>query len=166
MKLVGLPQAKKAFVGMGERVHQAVVEATEEALLFIEAKAQENLRKDVYDKPRQPFAPALTGELFNSWVHELAELAGGVIGTITNTSGHAAFLEHGTDDAGTGKHWVGAVSAGALHWFNPATGESMFSSGHFVSGIVPLHFLENAVQDHRREIAAIYRAAVASAIIP
>jgi hypothetical protein len=132
-------------------------EATHEAMVFLIECAQRILDIEVYEKERPPFAPRLTYELYNSFVVEVMKAGASATGLLANTSEHAIFLEFGTDDEGTGKHFIPLVSAGALHWVNPMTGQSMFSKGHWVQGIKPIHFMERALSENRAGVAAIYR---------
>lgn len=142
-------------------IPSALHAATDEALKLIEAKAQHILQEEVYDKPHAagdaPDASA-PDSLYQSFVRELAETAGlGVTGQVRNTSPHAIFLEDGTDDEGTGHHFVPVVNGGALHWFNPLTGQPSFSKGHEVKGIVPIRFMHRALSESKPEVAVIFK---------
>ncbi len=163
IKITGLPSVRKQLSQARQRAQKAMQDATGEALLFLEAKAQEILDAEVYHKAREPYAPPLTYELYRAFVHLVQKVgAGGVIGKslmgeLVNTSPVGPFLEYGTDDEGTGEHFIPVVNAGALHFFNPATGASAFSKGHFVHGVKPIHFMERALTDHEGAVVAIYR---------
>ena len=158
LKLSGIPNVRKAFQQAHVRAQTAMLAATDEALRFLEGKAQENLDAGIYHKAREPFAPELTMDLYRAFVHRVQNVGtGGLMGELVNTDPVAGFLEAGTDDEGTGEHFVPASADGVLHFLNPMTGESVFSKGHFVHGVHPLHFMERALTEHEGEIALIYR---------
>ena len=158
LKLSGVPGVRKAFQQARARAQKAMLAATAEALRFLEAKAQENLEAGIYQKAREPFAPPLTYDLLRAFVHLVQSVGtGGLMGELVNTDPVAGFIELGTDDEGTGQHFVPASADGVLHFINPMTGESVFSKGHFVHGIHPLHFMERALTEHKGEVVAIYR---------
>lgn len=164
-KLPGLVQwGTKANRAGREAFDTAIVEA----LAFVQEKAMEILKEEVYDKERAPFAPQLTEELLNSWVHTIRTIGYGVAGTLVNTSDHAGYLEWGTDDEGLGSHVITARRAAILgrhkrrsgapllHWYDPQTGFDRYAQQVTVSGVEPLHFLERAVVLHEDEIVDIF----------
>lgn len=158
LRLTGLDQFRSWKQKVIPAAKSAMLAATEEALMMTEYWAQENLDAGIYNKEREPFATELTYELYNSWYQKGPRLIGlRVQASLANTSGHAGYIEFGTDDEGTGEHWVPVVTGKALHWIDPATGGDVFSQGHFVKGIKPLRFLERAVREHEVEIADIFR---------
>jgi len=141
IKCTGFGDAKSALKAMQPKALKAFDLAVRDALVYLEEKAHQNLNAAVYDKTRPPFAPELTHELYNSWVHEIVKVGDEVTGHLENTSGHAGFLEWGTDDGGTGSHFVSAQNVAALHWIDGATGEDRFAARVEVHGIHPTHFL-------------------------
>ena len=158
LKLSGVPNVRKAFQQAHVRAQKAMLTATDEALRLLETKAQENLDAGIYHKVRDPYAPPLTMDLYRAFVHLVQRVGtGGLMGELVNTDPVAGFLELGTDDEGTGRHFVPASAGGALHFIDPMTGESVFSKGHFVHGVHPLHFMERALTEHEGEVVAIYR---------
>lgn len=136
--------------------------ATAEALEFLEGAAQRILDAEVYDKTRPEFAPPLdknaADSLYQAFTRALeATGAAAVRGTLANTSGHAGFLEWGTDDEGTGHHFVGPAAGAALKWIDPRTGAEVYDKGHEVSGIHPIRFMQRALEGNREAVADIYR---------
>lgn len=133
-----------------------LLEAIGDALTFIESKAKENLQVGVYNKSKVRSEP-LTYDLYNDWFKKVEAIGIDVIGVLSNTSGHALYLEFGTDNEGTGEHYIPVSSDGELHWIDPVSGRELFSDeGHFVRGITPLYFLTRAVSEHETEIAKIF----------
>lgn len=160
--LTGGDVFKKRLETARANLPRVMHEATVESLELLEKAAKEFLDREIYDKARGEFAEPLDkekeGSLYASFVREVAAEGATVVrGLLLNTSPHAGFIEHGTDNEGTGSHFVPVVNAGALHWMNPATGESVFAKGGvMVKGIHPYRFMERALHENRAKIKAIY----------
>ena len=160
--LSGMDALRRRLMGARTKAQVLLSEATEEALEYVEARAKEILDQEVYSKPHgeeeDPPDKNDPDSLYASFFREFAGLARtAVSGTVGNTSEHAGFLEFGTDNEGTGSHFVPVVNGKFLHWIDAATGASAFSKGHEVKGVTPIHFLERALNDHRDGVLAIYR---------
>jgi len=157
LKLSGMDALKTRIRTAQARIPDAMEKATWEALQFLEQQAQINLDVGIYEKTRPPYADRPTYELYNAFVQDVIKVGTGDYGGILgNTSPHAPFIEHGTDDEGLGEHFVAPVKAKALHWLDPETGENLFSKGHWVSGIKPLRFMERALIEHEQQVIDIY----------
>lgn len=130
--------------------------ALAESLTLLEDACKALLDADVYGKDRPEGEQLPTHELYNAFVHQVLDAGlGEASGLLLNLSPHAIYLEFGTDDEGTGKHWVAPVNASALHWIGPG-GQDFFSGGHYVSGIHPIRFMHRALADNRSAILAIF----------
>ena len=136
---------ERARVEIRARVKSAVTEAVR----LVWDKAQGILDREVYGKAgRKPFEQVPdksdSDALFNKFRSEITSLsATAAEGTLFNDSPHAAFLEFGTDDEGTGQHFVPSAGGGVLAFINPMTGAVSFSKGHYVKEL-PLFTLCNA----------------------
>lgn len=158
LKLTGLPDLRRQLQAARRRAQTALHAATQESLIFLEGKAQEILDAEIYHKAREPYEPELTLDLYRAFVHSLQTVGvRGLKGELVNTSPHAVFLEFGTDDEGTGEHFVPAATGGVLHFINPFTGANAFSKGHFVHGIHPIRFMERALREHEADVIAIFQ---------
>jgi len=67
---------------------------------------------------------------------------------------YGVFQHEGTDDEGSGRHFVKPVDKKALRWSVP--GGFQFSRGHWVSGIKPDPFIYNAGENERANINAVF----------
>ena len=152
----GMPELRARLARMRSRVPAAFEAATSEALELVKGRAQEILLAEVYDRPRGPFAPELTGELLMAFRAERLAPFGRSAwkADLANESPHAAFLELGTDDEGTGTHTVSGNPY--LHFINAQTGAHVSAGEVTVHGIHPMHFLERALQENRAEVTAIF----------
>jgi len=161
LKLTGLPAVRRALTQARARARAAMQAATGESLILLERRAQAILDAEIYHKARDPFAEPLTYELYRAFVHLVQQVGTGGVGSslmgeLVNTSAVGAFLEYGTDDEGTGRHFVPVASGGALHFIDPLTGAGAFSKGHFVHGVKPIHFMERALREHEGEVVAVF----------
>lgn len=137
-------------------------DATGEAVALLLEKSRAILDAEVYSKSREPYDEAPdksdSDALWNSFKEQLKSLSDTASeGKLSNTSDHAIFLEYGTDDEGTGSHFVPVGEKGYLAWMDGATGAIRFSKGHEVKGIVPIRFLARALTENKSEVLGIYR---------
>lgn len=136
--------------------------ATAEAIELVQNKARAILTQEIYSKGGGSFdeAPSSSDSdsLYQAFVLNVVAIGTGVSqATLSNTSDHAGFIENGTDDEGTGSHFIPVGEKGVLAWRNGATGAISFSRGHEVKGIVPLRFMQRAMDESQGDIVKIFQ---------
>jgi hypothetical protein len=156
LTLTGADALRRRLLAARASAPERMRAAMREALLFIELRAKQILVDEVYHKSEHDRLD--DDSMFQAFFSDLAQTGNGVFrGMVGNRSPHAPFIELGTDDEGSGSHFVPVVKAGALHWLDPATGQSHFSHGHMVKGIHPIHFMQRALDENRPQVVAIFR---------
>lgn len=154
---------KKRLEAAKSKTPEALKAATKESLILLEAAAKRILEAEIAahgsDHADSPLRQNQHDSIFKSFVHQFASVgADAVSASLVNTSGHAKFVEQGTDNEGTGSHFVPVISGFALAWFDAATGEMAFSKeGIEVKGIKPYRFMERALFENRAQVIAIYQ---------
>jgi hypothetical protein len=160
LKVTGVDDLRRRLTLARSRAPQLMHAATAEALELIEARAKAILDAEIYGKSHpEGDAPNKggAGSLYSSFYRDLqATAATALRGVLGNASPHGGFIEFGTDNEGTGSHFVAPVHGKALAWSGPG-GAEVFSRGHEVKGIVPIRFMERALTEHKPEVIAIYR---------
>jgi hypothetical protein len=152
VKLTGLDKFKGKLTRAKTKLPDVVWAATLEAVVFVEEQAKLILDEKVYDAPRKPFEPELTGELRDdSWYTDIYREGGTVFAELQNYHHAAWFLEGGTQE-----HKVFPVNAPKLVFIDPDEGYLRKEDQVEVSGVVATYFLSNAVNEHLPEIRAIF----------
>lgn len=162
LEITGIDRLRARLKRAKENARKANRAATREAIKFLLKKSQEILDKEVYAKSRDAFDEkpdkSETDSLYKTFRRDLQHLSVTASeGKLVNFSDHAIFLEDGTDQEGTGSHFVPVGEKGYLAWMNGVTGELNFSQGHRVSGITPIRFLSRALTENRNDVVGIYR---------
>ena len=145
-----------------DKTRKAMKAAAKEAMTLLEAEAGRILQAEIASHgntaTESPLRQNQNDSIFKSFVQEFASVGAETFSaSLVNTSGHAKFVEQGTDNEGTGSHFVPVIAGFALAWFDGATGEMAFSKGHEVSGIKPYHFMERALFQNRAAVMAIFQ---------
>ena len=146
-----------------DKARKAHVAATRESITFLLKKSREILDAEVYGISREAFEEkpdkSESDSLYQTFRKDLERISATASeGKLVNFSDHAIFLEDGTDDEGSGEHWVAPKQEGGkLYWTDPLTGKTATSPGHMVSGIVPIRFLSRALTENRADVVGIFR---------
>lgn len=158
--LLGLPAYRARSAACRRLLPLHVGAGCVEALTLIEKRARQILDQEIYQAPRGEFARPLDkyapDAMYQKFKTEFRALVGAaMIGTLTNNSPHAIYIEFGTDNEGTGFHQITAQNARALHWIDPRTGANMFAPHVVVQGIKPIRFMDRAMRESETEVRAI-----------
>ena len=165
---VDLRQIRPLFRKVQNTANSAMDKALVTALEYLTEKAQDILRREIYDNPnRPPYYPggsasdeSLSGKLMDSFVPEVIKVGkSGIIGKLKNTAEEASYLEYGTET-----HWVAPVTQKMLAWTDPYFGFEDFSAGHTVSGVGAHHFMSRALNENRAAVMEIFKLEVFQSI--